>query len=228
MRPVTRKDPSTSVNTRTVERLTRSRVVQSVAVALTFALAMQPVPAPAQVYKYTDADGVVHFTNVKPRSGQRYATLNFPCYASDPSCRAVDWEQVPLNTTQFNDEISRASARYAVDESLIRAIIHAESAYQAEAKSPKGAQGLMQLMPETQRELEVLDPYHPESNIDGGTYHLSRMLDLFDNDLDLAAAAYNAGEGAVQRHGGIPPYAETREYVRRIRILYRRYSAARS
>ena len=228
MRPVTRKDQSTSVNTRPAERLARSRVLQCAAVALTFALAMQPILALGQVYKYTDADGVVHYTNIKPRYGQRYATLNFPCYASDPSCRAVDWEQVPLNTTQFNDEISRASARYSVDESLIRAIIHAESAYQAEAKSPKGAQGLMQLMPETQQELEVLDPYHPESNIDGGTYHLSRMLDLFDNDLDLAAAAYNAGEGAVQRHGGIPPYAETREYVRRIRILYRRYSAARS
>ncbi|MBT8061386.1 MAG: lytic transglycosylase domain-containing protein [Gammaproteobacteria bacterium] len=191
-------------------------------------LALLPVTALSQVYKYTDEDGVVHYTNIKPRSERQYATLNFPCYASDPDCRAVDWEQVPLKTTLFDDEISRASARYAVDESLIRAIIHAESAYQSEARSPKGAQGLMQLMPEVQQELEVLDPYHPESNIDGGTYHLSRMLTLFDGDMDLAAAAYNAGEGAVQRHGGIPPYAETREYVRRIRILYRRYSAARS
>lgn len=177
----------------------------------------------SEVYKYTDADGIVHYTNVRPQGVSRFATLNFPCYASDPTCRGVDWEQVPLNTREFREEILIAASRYEVEESLIRAVIHAESAYQPDARSPKGAQGLMQLMPETQRELDVRDPYDPGSNIDGGTYHLAQMLAQFEGDLDLAAAAYNAGAGAVRRHGGIPPYAETREYVRRVKILYRRY-----
>lgn len=177
----------------------------------------------SEVYKYTDADGIVHYTNVRPKGVSNVATLNFPCYASDLGCRGVDWERVPLNTREFRDEILIAASRYAVEESLIRAVIHAESAYQPKARSPKGAQGLMQLMPETQRELEVHDPYNPGSNIDGGTYHLAQMLAQFEGNLDLAAAAYNAGAGAVRRHGGIPPYAETREYVRRVKILYRRY-----
>jgi soluble lytic murein transglycosylase-like protein len=111
----------------------------------------------------------------------------------------------------------------AVDESLIRAIIHAESAYQPDAQSPKGAQGLMQLMPATQQEMDVSDPFNPELNIEGGTRYLSNLLLEFNGDIALAAAAYNAGTNAVRKYGGIPPFEETREYVRRVRILYRRY-----
>ena len=182
-----------------------------------------PLALASEVYKYTDADGIIHYTNVKPAGVSAFSTLRFPCYASDPGCRSVDWERVPLNTAVFRDEILTAASRYSVDESLIRAIIHAESAYHPEAVSPKGAQGLMQLMPATQQELQLADPFNPERNIDGGTYHLSKILARFPGDLELAAAAYNAGAGAVQRHGGIPPYPETREYVRRVSILYRRY-----
>ncbi|NND44590.1 MAG: transglycosylase SLT domain-containing protein [Xanthomonadales bacterium] len=199
-------------------------VASCIALALGWAVS---VPA-SEVYKYTDEQGIVHYTNIKPQGVRNYATLDFPCYASDPSCRAVDWERVPLNTREFADAILLAASRYSVDESLIRAIIHAESAYRSDAVSPKGAQGLMQLMPETQRELEVADPFNPDANIDGGTYHLAQMLTRFNGDVELAAAAYNAGAGAVQRYAGVPPYEETREYVRRIRILYRRYQAAGS
>ncbi len=106
-----------------------------------------PLAGLADIYKYTDAEGIVHYTNIKPSSVHDYKTFTFPCYASDPKCHAVDWEQVPLNTSIFRDEISIAASRYSIDESLIRAIIHAESAYQPDALSPKGAQGLMQLMP---------------------------------------------------------------------------------
>jgi soluble lytic murein transglycosylase-like protein len=187
-----------------------------------------PVALASEIYKYTDAQGITHYTNIRPGNAGQYATLRFPCYASDPGCRAVNWEQVPLDTRVFRDEILTAASRYSVDAALIRAIIHAESAYQADAVSPKGAQGLMQLMPGTQRELELADPFNPESNIDGGTYHLAQMLARFSGNLDLVAAAYNAGAGAVQRHGGIPPYAETQEYVRRVKILYRRYQGAGS
>jgi soluble lytic murein transglycosylase-like protein len=190
-------------------------------------LGLTPCAAAAdRVYKFVDADGIVHYTNVRPEGVRNLSTLNFPCYASDPECRKVDWEQVPLETDAFLAEIRSAAADNDLDESLIRAIIHAESAYRPDAVSPRGARGLMQLMPETQDELGVADVFHPASNIRGGATYLAQMLDEFGGDLKLATAAYNAGPGAVHQYGGVPPYPETREYVRRIEILYRRYQRA--
>ena len=177
----------------------------------------------AEVYKWVEPNGVVSYSNIAPPADQDFQVLKFPCYAADPKCRSVSWEKVPLNTQAFQNEISSAAQYNAVEESLIRAIIHAESAYQVDAQSPKGAQGLMQLMPATQQELAVTDPFDARLNIDGGTRYLSDLLLEFNGDIDLAAAAYNAGSGAVRKYGGIPPYEETREYVRRVRILYRRY-----
>jgi soluble lytic murein transglycosylase-like protein len=140
----------------------------------------------------------------------------------------MDWEKIPLNRGAFNEAIQMAAEEFAVDDALIRAIIHAESAYQPQALSPKGAQGLMQLMPATQAELQVIDVFDPISNITGGTLYLSRLLNQFDQNVELAAAAYNAGAGAVREYGGVPPYKETREYVRRVKILYRRYRSNES
>ncbi len=180
----------------------------------------------AQVYKWVDENGVVTFSNIAPPSNRDYQVLRFPCYAADPKCRSVSWEKVPLNTSSFTREIRSAAEYNAVDESLIRAIIHAESAYQPDARSPKGAQGLMQLMPATAAELHVQNPYDPAQNIDGGARYISQLLAEFKGDLDLAAAAYNAGPNAVYRFGGVPPYDETKEYVRRVKILYRRYGQA--
>jgi soluble lytic murein transglycosylase-like protein len=185
-----------------------------------------PATVPAQVYKWVDEDGIVTYSNIAPPENQDFDVLRFPCYASDPKCRSVAWEKVPLNTRSFSGVISTAARVNAVEESLIRAIIHAESAYQPDAVSPKGAQGLMQLMPETQAELDVSDPFDPEQNIRGGAVYLAQLLDEFEGDVDLAAAAYNAGPSAVNRYRGVPPYDETREYVRRIKILYRRYNQA--
>jgi soluble lytic murein transglycosylase-like protein len=184
--------------------------------------------AQAQVYKFTDEDGVTHYTSVKPDGRGNVTVLNFPCYASDPKCGKLDWEHIPLNRRAFEDEIRAAAEVFAVDDALIRAIIHAESAYQPDALSPKGAQGLMQLMPATQQELQVTDVYDPIDNIEGGTRYLASLLDQFNRDVELATAAYNAGPTAVRKHGGIPPYAETREYVRRVKILYRRYRSGES
>jgi len=113
--------------------------------------------------------------------------------------------------------IDRVSAAHGVDANLVRALIHVESRYQPRARSPKGAMGLMQLMPATARRLEVDNPYDPEGNIEGGVRHLRALLDRFD--VALALAAYNAGEAAVERHRGIPPYAETRSYVRDVMRL---------
>ena len=189
---------------------------------------LAPRPVLAEMYKFTDENGIVHYTNVRPVNRQNVTTFSFPCYASDTTCNQLDWESIPLNRTAFDAEIQSAAQDYRVDESLIRAIIHAESAYQPDALSPKGAQGLMQLMPATQQELEIVDVFDPLSNIEGGTLYLSRLLDQFDQSMELAAAAYNAGPDAVLQHGGIPPYRETREYVRRVKILYRRYRSSES
>jgi soluble lytic murein transglycosylase-like protein len=133
---------------------------------------------------------------------------------------------VALNTQSYHSEIQQAALDNGVESSLIRAIIHAESAYQADAVSPKGAQGLMQLMPQTAKMLQVEDPFNPANNIAGGTRYLAGLLLQFNGDITLAAAAYNAGPGAVTKFGGVPPYDETREYVKRVNILNRRYSAA--
>lgn len=180
----------------------------------------------AEMYKYTDRDGIVHYTSVRPAGQENVTTFSFPCYASDTTCNQLDWESIPLNRRAYEDEILAAARVFTVDDSLIRAIIHAESAYQPEALSPRGAQGLMQLMPATQKELQITDVFDPHSNIEGGTRYLSSLLQQFDQSVDLATAAYNAGPGAVREYGGIPPYQETREYVRRVKILYRRYRSA--
>ena len=182
----------------------------------------------AELYKFTDEDGVTHYTSTRPDGPGDVTVLKFPCYASDPNCGKLDWEHIPLNRRAFDEEIRAAADVFAVDDALIRAIIHAESAYQADALSPKGAQGLMQLMPATQRELQVADVFDPIDNIEGGTRYLAGLLDEFNRDVELATAAYNAGPSAVRKHGGVPPYAETREYVRRVKILYRRYRSAES
>ncbi len=182
----------------------------------------------AEMYKFTDKDGIVHYTNVRPSGQKNVKTFSFPCYASDLQCQQLDWEKIPLNRLAYEEEIQTAAKDYTVDDSLIRAIIHAESAYQPEALSPRGAQGLMQLMPATQQELQIKDVFDPLSNIEAGTLYLSRLLNQFDQSVELVAAAYNAGPGAVREYGGIPPYQETREYVRRVKILYRRYRSAES
>jgi soluble lytic murein transglycosylase-like protein len=185
-------------------------------------------PVQAEMYKFTDKNGIIHYTNIKPVGQKNVKTFSFPCYASDPKCNQLDWEKIPLNRLAFKDEIQAAAEVFSVDDALIRAIIHAESAYQPQALSPRGAQGLMQLMPATQQELHIVNVFDPVSNIEGGTRYLSSLLQQFNQNIELAAAAYNAGPNAVLEYGGVPPYKETREYVRRIKILYRRYRSPES
>ena len=205
-----------------VQRKAGKRIAAGVIAGLMLSLSI-PLISQAQVYKWVDDNGIVSYSNIAPPANQDFQVLTFPCYAADPKCRSVSWEKVPLNTQSFRTEIRSAAQISAVEESLIRAIIHAESAYQSDAQSPKGAQGLMQLMPATQAELDVSNPFDPEDNIRGGARYLSQLLAEFDGDYELAAAAYNAGSTAVYKYGGVPPYDETQEYVRRVKILYRRY-----
>jgi soluble lytic murein transglycosylase-like protein len=131
-----------------------------------------------------------------------------------------------LRLDAYAAEIETASAMWGVDSVLVRALIHAESAFNPKALSPKGAQGLMQLMPATAERFAVADPFDPAQNINGGVQYLAWLLNRFSGDTVLATAAYNAGEGAVDRYGGIPPYRETEQYVVRVESLAARYRAA--
>ena len=120
----------------------------------------------------------------------------------------------PLAAVPFGDLIDAVATRHGVDVRLVRAVVQVESAYRPNARSRKGAKGLMQLMPQTARQYAVTNPYDPASNLDAGVKHLKSLLERFD--LKLALAAYNAGEAAVRRFGGIPPFQETRDYVRQV------------
>ena len=157
-------------------------------------------------------------------------TRNFVDYIR--TCAACDlhspihWGSVALNLTAYADTIRAASIEYGVDEAFLRAIIHAESAFNPRALSLKGAQGLMQLMPATASDMGVLDAFNTEQNIRGGARYLSLLLHDFRGNEQLAAAAYNAGPGAVQRYNGVPPYAETQVYVQRVDTLRKRYGEA--
>lgn len=173
------------------------------------------------VYKYTDENGVVTFSESRP-SEAKYDVIRFDCYACKPDSK-VNWHRTPLFVGRYQDEIDSTARQYKVDPALVKAVIHAESAFNPQAVSSKGAQGLMQLMPGTAREVGVSNALDASQNIRGGVTYLSRMLELHDGDIQLATAAYNAGPGAVRRHEGIPPYAETRAYVERVGILHERY-----
>lgn len=186
-------------------------------------LALTPWDAEAQIYTYTDENGVTVYTDRKPDSN-RYRVHNLGCYGT---CRkGVDWQRTPLKPRAFDAEIQAASDIFGVDKALVRAIMHAESWFEPEAVSHAGAQGLMQLMPATQQRFGVANPFDPLDNITAGVAYLAWLDEEFGGDLERIIAAYNAGENAVRRHGGIPPYPETREYVRRVNILYRRYRSS--
>jgi soluble lytic murein transglycosylase-like protein len=174
--------------------------------ALTVALA--PV-AYADFYTYQDDDGIVHLTNVPIESNVNYRLIL-------REKRILFDRRIFVDITRYDNLISQAAQKYKMDRALIKAVIKAESNFNHQAVSPKGARGLMQLMPTTAAQLQVQDSFHPEKNIEGGVRYLRYLLQRFNGNLSLALAAYNAGEKAVTRHGGIPPYRETQNYVQRV------------
>ncbi len=223
-----------------------------VVLAAVFVWPLEVFGGEAKIYVIREADGALRFTNKPPRAGQEAqvftstgtggqffrtaspvriaggdrlfrgdrASLRLPIRRR---LQSVPGRRGSLFPDLYSDEIDRASSDHDVDPALVRAVIHAESAFNPYAVSPKGARGLMQLMPATARMLGVSNSFSPESNIRGGTKYLAQLLKRFRNEAH-AIAAYNAGEVPVNKYNGVPPYLETREYVRRVLNLKKQYT----
>ena len=186
-----------------------TRLMFSFLIGISFILSISSLSS-ADIYRYKDKNGVWHFTNIKTDKPYK---LYMRSKKRKPSqfLKEYDWM------------IKQAASRFGVDSSLIRAVIKAESDFDHNAVSRKGAQGLMQLMPETSDEMKVENPFNPEENIFGGTHYLSLLLDRFKNNKTLALAAYNAGPEKVEIHQGIPPFPETKSFIKKVLDYYKRY-----
>jgi soluble lytic murein transglycosylase-like protein len=180
------------------------------------------------VYVYRQADGTIRFSTSKP-TGVNAKVFSasgskFSVYKSGNNF-AVWKDSKTLFKEKYDREIKDTARRYKVDPALVKAVIHAESRFNPDARSRRGAIGLMQLMPSTAKLLGVSDPRRVTDNIEGGVKYLAKLLKLFKGNLNHCIAAYNAGEGAVVRYGGVPPYRETRAYVQKVLSLFEQYRA---
>ncbi len=175
-----------------------------------------PHTAEATMYRCISRGGEMIFTNV--RNSQKCTVVSL-----GPDTQRVTLSPKNQNNHAYDSWIRTTASRYGVDDALIKAIIHIESGFNHKAVSRKGAEGLMQLMPSTSRDLKVYNPFDPRQNIDGGTRYFRKMMDNFDGNISLSLAAYNAGPALVKRIGRIPAIPETRDYVRKVLKMYRIY-----
>jgi soluble lytic murein transglycosylase-like protein len=169
-------------------------------------------PASAQIYMWTDANGTLVLSDKSIDAPTDVFTVE-----GAPKIRTTRPVEAPEEAASLDSLIHKHAAMHSLRPELVRAVIQVESGFNPRARSPKGAMGLMQLMPATAAELGVQHPYDPEDNIRGGTRYLRQLLDRYNGDERLALAAYNAGSGAVDKYGrNVPPYRETRDYVRKV------------
>ena len=174
-----------------------------------FATALFPSPSPAQIFTARDSNGTtVLSAHPVDRPTKIFDVPGAPAYRATTGALA-------RNAEMFEELVREHSQRQSLRPELVRAVIQVESGFNPSATSPKGAMGLMQLMPQTARSLGVTNAYDPEENVRGGTVYLRQLLDKYGNE-QLALAAYNAGPGAVDKYDGVPPYRETKEYVQKV------------
>jgi soluble lytic murein transglycosylase len=178
-----------------------------------------PVVSGADIYRYVDREGVIHYSNTQP--DEKFTLYLREGPKSAPRSQASGLPDAGW-MTGYVDRFSRAND---LPPALVHAIIKAESNGQRKAVSRKGAKGVMQLMPFTSKRMRVADPFDPIENIEGGIKYIKELLVAFEGNLTNTVAAYNAGPAAVRKYGGVPPYQETRIYVRRVMDLYRQYSS---
>ncbi len=198
----------------------------AVRLTLLFIMLTASAWARADLYAFTDENGVLNITNV-PSYDARYKVIQREPKGAprrDYSTGSLRSLRAAKRPPGLDGMVSRAAQTYQVDPALVHAVIHAESGFNPQAVSPKGASGLMQLMPDTARRYGVRDIFDPTQNITGGVRYLRDLLKMFGNNPRLAVAAYNAGENSVLRFGGVPPYPETTNYVSRVLSLHSRYS----
>jgi soluble lytic murein transglycosylase-like protein len=176
----------------------------------------------ADIYRYEDDEGIVHFTDAP--TDRRFKVF-MRDLKKDKQLRTKMQLASSVNPAEYEQIISTCATKYGVNPCLIKAVIHAESGYNPNAVSRKGASGLMQLMPGTARSLKVSNSFDPQDNVEGGVKYLRFLLDTFRGDVSLAVAAYNAGLNKVAKYGGIPPYNETRTYVNRVLSYMQSYQA---
>jgi len=177
-------------------------------------VAMTAAPVLADIYKYEDEEGVLHFTDAP--TDKRFKIFMRDLKKDQQLRTSFRLAGCARNPEEFEPIINSCALEYGVNKSLVKAVIHAESGYNPSAVSPKGAQGLMQLMPKTAQGLKVVNSLDPADNIRGGVRYLRFLLDTFKGDETLALAAYNSGLSKVAKFGGIPPYQETRNYVAKV------------
>lgn len=185
-------------------------------------LILWPMSGRADIYKYVDGEGVVHFSNVRHTANYSLFMKEAP---ASPGARSAGRTAGYDGSGWMGDYVTRYCKSQNVSPALVHAIIKAESDGRRTAVSTKGAKGVMQLMPFTSRQMNVNDPFDPIENVEGGIKYLKELLETFDGNMTHAVAAYNAGPAAVRKYGGVPPYKETRLYVQRVLGLYRKYSS---
>lgn len=204
--------------------------IKRIAVAILAAgyLLFLPSPGQAQIASYIDAQGrrvYVNGDSPKPRSGSTINTRASQSAASRPSAPSLQTASYPGD--RMDDIVNDAAARHQVDPALVKAVINTESGWNPVAISRKGAVGLMQLIPGTAQRFGVGNPFDPAQNVEAGTSYLKALLDRYNGDLSKSLAAYNAGEGVVDRIGGVPWYPETQRYVRKVTDAYFRPGSGR-